>query len=138
MSLSSDAIISMSTTSKISYGILQHTTIENGNITGFINASGATINGATISGGNINYSTLIGTINASGATINGATISGATIGTGNALLYAGSKVLVTYTGSVANPILIPSGGYIGYDSASLTLCGVTLTGGDFTKLKNLQ
>ena len=112
MSLSSDAIISMSTTSKISYGILQHTTIENGNITGFINASGATINGATI--------------------------SGATIGTGNALLYAGSKVLVTYTGSVANPILIPSGGYIGYDSASLTLCGVTLTGGDFTKLKNLQ
>ena len=122
MSLSSDAMISMSTTSKISYGILQHTTIENGSITGFINANGATINGATISGGNIN----------------GATISGATIGTGNALLYAGSKVLVTYTGSVANPILIPSGGRIGYDSASLTLCGVTLTGGDFTKLKNLQ
>ena len=126
------------TSGSISYANISNAYINYSTLIGTINASGATINGATISGGNINYSTLIGTINASGATINGATISGATIGTGNALLYAGSKVLVTYTGSVANPILIPSGGYIGYDSASLTLCGVTLTGGDFTKLKNLQ
>ena len=74
----------------------------------------------------------------SGGTISGATINGATIGTGSAFLYAGSKILVTYTGSVSNPILMPNGGNIGYHDASLTLCGVTLTGGDFTKLKNLQ
>ena len=128
MSLSSDAIISMSTTSKISYGILQHTTIENGNITGFINASGATINGATISGGNINGATL-GGINVTSGSISYANINGGNI-------TAGSKILVTCTGS--NPILIPNGGNIGDNSASLTLCGITLTGGDFTKLKNLQ
>ena len=129
--------------------------------------SGVTISGGTISGGNINGATL-GAINVtsgsinyahindahiSGGNINGATISDATISggdiygasignvsinTGSALLYAGSKILVTYTGSTANPLLMPNGGNIGYNSASLTLCGVTLTGGDFTKLKNLQ
>ena len=116
---------------------------ENGKWNTISGQGGGTISGGIITGATIDGGYLTGTINANGATINGgningATISGATIGTGNALLYAGSKVLVTYTGSVANPILIPSGGRIGYDSASLTLCGVTLTGGDFTKLKNLQ
>ena len=131
--ISGNTNVDLTLSGTISGGTISGATISGGTITGIINASGATIDGGY----------LTGTINANGATINGgningATISGATIGTGNALLYAGSKVLVTYTGSVANPILIPSGGRIGYDSASLTLCGVTLTGGDFTKLKNLQ
>ena len=155
------------TSGSISYANISNAYINYSTLMGTINASGATINGATISGGTligsiigsgtttidmkygvikdvcINGCIMQNNINATNATISDATISGgningATIGTGNALLYAGSKVLVTYTGSVANPILIPSGGRIGYDSASLTLCGVTLTGGDFTKLKNLQ
>ena len=98
--------------------------IANGTISGNANIN-LTLSG-TISGGTI-----------SGATISGGTINDATIGTGYAL-YAGSKILVTHTGSAIEPTLMPDGGKIGYDSASLTLCGVTLTGGDFTKLKNLQ
>ena len=106
------------------------------------------INNSIFNGGSVVYATISGgiltnTIDASsgtisGATISGGTISGATISSGNSLLYAGSKVLVSYTGSITEPILIPNGGAIGNDSSSLTLCGVTLTGGDFTKLKNLQ
>ena len=110
------------TSGNINYAYINEATINGGFITGSITINGATISGATISGGNI-Y---------------GASIGNVSINTGSALLYAGSKILVTYTGSTANPLLMPNGGRIGYDSASLTLCGVTLTGGDFTKLKNLQ
>ncbi len=102
-------------------------TIDGGILTGDVNASGAIINGATITGNT--------TIN--GATISGATISGCKINKGGQLNY-GNGILVTYTGTETNPILIPYGGNIGYPTVSLTLCGVTLTGGDFTKLKNLQ
>ena len=152
----------------ISGGIITGATIDGGYLTGTINASGATIDGgnihgatlgginvtsgsisyanisnSTISGATISGGTITGTINATNATINNATIydatiNGANIGAGNSLLYAGSNVLVTYTGNVAHPILMPSGGCIGNNNASLILCGVTLTGGDFTKLKNLQ
>ena len=120
--------------------------IANGTISGSANInltlSGTIISG-TISGATISGGTITGTINATNATINNATIydatiNGANIGAGNSLLYAGSNVLVTYTGNVAHPILMPSGGCIGNNNASLILCGVTLTGGDFTKLKNLQ
>ena len=121
---------------------MQSINISNGNIGGSIlltgTINGGTISGATISGGTISGGTIKGDINASGATINGATINNAIINGGNSLLYAGSKVLVSYTGSITEPILIPNGGAIGNDSSSLILCGVTLTGGDFTKLKNLQ
>ena len=135
------------------YGTISGVTIKDGYLTGSISASGATINGGTISGGTISGASIVdafitGSTTINGATISGATMSGgniygasignATINTGSALLYAGSKILVTYTGSVANPILMPNGGNIGYPTASLNLCGVTLTGGDFTKLKNLQ
>lgn len=77
--------------------------------------------------------TLSGTI--SGGTISGATISECKINEGGRLNY-GNNILVTTTGS--NALLIPNGGNIGLPDALLTLCGVTLTGGDFTKLKNLQ
>ena len=110
------------TSGSINYAYINNSTINGGLITGSITINGATISGATMSGGNI-Y---------------GASIGNVTINTGSALLYAGSKILVTYTGSVTNPILMPNGGNIGYPTASLNLCGVTLTGGDFTKLKNLQ
>lgn len=72
----------------------------------------------------------------SGSTNVNLTLSGPINLTNYTIINAGSKILVTCTGS--NPMLIPNGGNIGDDSASLTLCGVTLTGGDFTKLKNLQ
>lgn len=140
------------------YGTISGATISGGIINGalisdchienaYINTTGGQINNTYFTNGFINGDiTISGILNGgiiSGATISGGTISGGainnvTIGTGNALLYAGSKVLVTYTGSNSNPILIPNGGNIGNNSSSLTLCGVTLTGGDFTKLKNLQ
>ena len=126
--------------------------ITNGTISGSANInltlsgtiSGGTISGATISGGNINGATLGGINITSGSisftNINSAYISGGnlvgTINAGGATINAGSKILATCTGS--NPMLIPNGGNIGDNSASLTLCGITLTGGDFTKLKNLQ
>ena len=126
--------------------------IANGTISGSANInltlsgtiSGGTISGATISGGNINGATLGGINVTSGsisyANINNSYISGGTltgtINAGGATINAGSKILATCTGS--NPMLIPNGGNIGDNSASLTLCGVTLTGGDFTRLKNLQ
>lgn len=126
----------------ISGGNFNNPTIMSGFIIGSVTLAGI------ISGGTISGVTLTGNINATNCIISGATISGGTIsegvinnvtiGTGNVLLYAGSKVLVTYTGNNSNPILIPKGGNIGDNSSSLTLCGVTLTGGDFTKLKNLQ
>lgn len=98
--------------------------ITNGSVT----LTSGMINGNT----NVNL-TLSGTI--SGVTISGATISGCKINEGGRLNY-GNNILVTTTGS--NTLLIPNGGNIGLPNALLTLCGVTLTGGDFTKLKNLQ
>ena len=120
--ISGSANINLTLSGTISGATISGATIDDAFITGNTTINGATISGATMSGGNI-Y---------------GATIGNATIGTGSALLYAGSKILVTYTGSVDNPILMPNGGNIGYQDASLKICGVTLTGGDFTKLKNLQ
>ena len=112
------------------------------NVSGII--SGGTISGATISGGNINGAILgginvisgnINSTNISKSYINGGAIDG-TINATNVTINAGSKILATCTGS--NPMLIPNGGNIGQSDASLNICGVTLTGGDFTKLKNLQ
>ena len=125
------------------YGGKISSTINNSILTGNIDATGATIKGATIRTATIIGCYLTGSFDARNATfdtptINYGNINDASIGAGHELLYAGNRVLVTYTGSAGNPILMPAGGNIGYDSASLTLCGVTLTGGDFTKLKNLQ
>lgn len=100
--------------------------ITNGNI----KLTSGLINGSA----NVNL-TLSGTI--SSGTISGATINNCIIDN-KGHLYHGNNILVTYTGASDKPVLIPYGGIIGYNSASLTLCGVTLTGGDFTKLKNLQ
>ena len=155
--ISGNANINLTLSGTISGGTISGATISGGNINGAtlggINVTSGSIsytniNNAYISGGIINGGFITGSTTINGATISGATISGGdiygasignvTINTGSALLYAGSKILVTYTGSVANPLLMPNGGNIGYDTASLTLCGVTLTGGDFTKLKNLQ
>lgn len=106
-------------------------------INGTINAKNSCINSGIISGGYISGGDIEGAY-ISGATISNSTFGSMNISTGSNITYASSKVLLTYTGSEDVPILIPDGGNIGYDSASLTLCGVTLTGGDFTKLKNLQ
>ena len=150
--ISGNANINLTLSGTISGGTISGATISGGNINGAtlggINVTSGSINyaymnSATINGGFITGNTTINGATISGATISGGDIYGASIGnvtinTGSALLYAGSKILVTYTGSVANPILMPNGGNIGYPTASLNLCGVTLTGGDFTKLKNLQ
>ena len=77
-------------------------------------------------------------------TINNATINGGkfagnmNISTGGNITYADNKVLLAYTGSVGNPIIMPNGGDIGNSTSKFNICGVTLTGGDFQKLKNLQ
>ena len=151
--ISGSANVDLSLSGTIKGGTISGATISYGTLSGSIAARGASIRGVTIDGGTISGATINGGFITGSATINGATISGATMSGGNiygaaignvsinagsAFLYAGSKILVTYTGSVANPILIPNGGSIGYPTAPLTLCGVTLTGGDFTKLKNLQ
>lgn len=117
--------------------------INNANIRGG-NIDKAILNDITITSGSINNAIMTRPLISSAAInegdinnsiFNGGTING-TINAGGVIINAGSKILATCTGS--NPMLIPNGGNIGDDSASLTLCGVTLTGGDFTKLKNLQ
>ena len=139
------------------YGTISGVTIRDCYLTGSISASGATLHGATISAGSISngtisYGTLSGSIAASGASIRGVTIDGGTIRGGKingatlesinissgsinegGQLNYGNRILVTYTGSISNPILIPNGGNIGNEDVSLTLCSVTLTGGNFTK-----
>lgn len=144
----------------ISGGEIYGASLSNATLTGSINASGATINdvtlnggtisgvtigsscrlnvgGGIISGGGINGVTLIGSISASGANINNPTFTGnVNINSGGQFIYAGNTIL-TYTGTISNPVLMPYGGNLGYDNSQFKICGITLTGGDFQKLKSL-
>ena len=94
--------------------------------------------------GNSNKTVNVAGVSIVGSAINNATINGGKfagnmdISTGGNITYANNKVLLAYTGSVGNPIIMPNGGDIGNSTSKFNICGVALTGGDFQKLKNLQ
>ncbi|MGN1342604.1 MAG: hypothetical protein ACI4VL_05210, partial [Bacilli bacterium] len=108
--------------------------MNNGYITGVtgINVnSGLTITGSAIANAIINSCTLTGSISASGASINDVVLNNVTgINLSEyASLTKGSIIIITYTGSITNPLLIPNGGNIGNDTSTIKISDVYIKGG---------
>ena len=128
--------------------------LSSGNLTGTIYASGANIYNATLHTATLQGVNITSGFIASGVGLNiynlnlhSGTLSGVlkintekygtiNLGSGTMLKYA-DQIIMTYTGVTNKPIIMPNGGDIGNSTSIITICGISLTGGDFQKLANL-